>query len=98
MENETKLIYREMQLEEAEQIRAIDATWYIRNAWRCNASTGEYELQEMNWTEYELPNGIDWHLNRFRETIHSGGKAFGCFEGDRLVGYVTLNAYNGLIN
>ena len=33
MENETKLIYREMQLEEAEQIREIDATWYIRNAW-----------------------------------------------------------------
>ena len=46
----------------------------------------------MNWTEYELPNGFDWHLNRFRETIRSGGKAFGCFEGNRLVGYVTLNA------
>ena len=92
MEDARKLIYREMQLEEAKQIREIDATWHIRNAWRWNTSTGAYELQEMNWTEYELPNGFDWHLNRCRETIRSGGKAFGCFEGDRLVGYVTLNA------
>lgn len=92
METGTKLIYREMKLEEAELIRQIDVTWYIRNAWRWNASTGKYELREINWTEYELPNGYEWHLKRFRETIQFGGKAFGCFEGNRLIGYATLNA------
>lgn len=92
MKNEMKLVYREMKPEEAEWIRQIDATWYIGKAWRWNASVGQYELKEINWTEHELPNGIEWHINRFRETIQSGGKAFGCFDEDKLVGYVTLDA------
>ena len=40
----------------------------------------------------ELPNGLQWHMERFRKTIQSGGKAFGCFHGNTLVGYATVNA------
>lgn len=84
--------YREMKAEEADLIKQIDATWFIKNAWRRNSATGKYELIEINWTDYELPNGLRWHLKHYRKTAASGGKIFGCFDKDKLVGYVTLNA------
>ena len=86
------LNYRELTAEEAELIKQIDATHFIKNVWRMNDDSKKYELTEINWTDYELPNGLDWHLNRFQEIFLSGGKAFGCFEENKLVGYVTLNA------
>ena len=85
------LQYREMTLEEAERIAEIDATYTIKNVWRRNKD-GEYCLKEINWTETELPNGFDWHLKRFRNTIAAGGKAFGCFEEDKLLAYCTVDA------
>ena len=78
-----------MILEEAERINEIDATCYIKNAWR--NINGVLTLVEINWTDYELPNGICWHLDRFKKTIVEGGYAFGCFDNDTLVGYGTLN-------
>lgn len=86
------LKYREMCAEEAELINQIDATHFIKNVWRMNNDSDNYELTEINWTDYELPNGLDWHLTHFRETVLSGGKAFGCFTEHKLVGFATLNA------
>lgn len=83
------LQYRVLQIDEANRIAQIDATNYIRYAWRKDGS-GEYKLIEINWTDTELPNGFDWHLRRFKATLASGGSAFGCFDGDTLVGYATL--------
>ena len=82
--------YREMNVDEAERIAEIDATYFIKKVWRMNQESGEYELLEINWTEKELPNGYEWHLQHFKATIMNGGKAFGCFCGDTLVGYATL--------
>lgn len=84
--------YREMDIHEAERISEIDATNYIKNVWRMNSTKGEYELVEINWTDNELPNGYNWHLHRFKETLKNGGKVFGCFDGDILIGYSTLDA------
>lgn len=84
--------YRELNIEEADRIAEIDATSFIKNAWRMNESSGEYELTEINWTDEELPNGFEWHLEHFNNTIQNGGKAFGCFENNILVGYATLDA------
>lgn len=84
--------YREMRLEESTKIRQIDATCYIENAWRMNHEAGEYELIKIDWTDFELPNGFEWHLERFEKTLQSGGKAFGCFDDDTLAGYATLDA------
>lgn len=84
------MIYRELELCESEKIKMIDATCFIKNAWRL--VDGEVRLIEINWTDYELPNGLDWHIERFCETIKSGGKAFGCFDGNTLVGYTTINS------
>lgn len=83
------LLYRPLQLSEAERITEIDATHFIRNAWRKDAS-GEYRLTEINWTDKTLPNGLPWHLRRFREALRAGGVAFGCLDGDRLLGYATV--------
>lgn len=46
----------------------------------------------MNWTDYELPNGLQWHMQRLIKTIEEDGKVFGCFENDVLAGYVTINS------
>ncbi len=81
--------FREMALAEAERIKEIDATCFIKNVWR--NIDGALALTEINWTDYELPNGLSWHLKRFKETVVSGGYAVGCFDGGVLVGYGTLN-------
>lgn len=81
--------YRRMKLEEAERIKEIDATCYIKNAWRY--IDGVLTLVEIDFTDYELPNGFCWHLEHFKQTIENGGYAFGCFDTDVLVGYGTLH-------
>lgn len=85
------LEYRILKLEEAERIAEIDATHYIKNAWRKTEDAGDYVLVEINWTDRELPNGFEWHLNRLKGTLISGGTVFGCFEDDVLIGYATVN-------
>ena len=86
------LCYREMRREEAERIGELDAVCRIRNVWRRDPATGAYALTAIDWTDRTLPNGPDWHLDRFRRTLAEGGTAFGCFRGGRLIGYATLNA------
>ena len=83
--------YRMLRIDEAERIIEIDATHYIKNVWRRNEETGEYGLVEINWTDRELPNGFEWHLNRLKGTIMRGGTAFGCFDNGVLVGYGTVD-------
>lgn len=87
------LQYRQMQIAEAERIAEIDAVHFIKNAWRADPETGEYRLVEINWTDRELPNGFDWHLRHFRNTLKRGGTAFGCLDGEALIGYATLEGY-----
>lgn len=82
--------YRELQLRDAERIAEINATHFVKNVWRKDAS-GEYRLLEINWTETELPNGFAWHLRRFREALENSGTAFGCIDGDKLIGYAVMN-------
>lgn len=84
--------FREMDMDEAVRILEMDASCHIRNAWRRNPTTGEHELTEIDWTDEGLPNGAEWHLDHFRNTIRGGGKAFGCFDGDALVGYATIDS------
>lgn len=85
------LNYRKMNIDEAERISEIDATHFIRNAWRADES-GKYRLTEINWTDKELPNGLEWHISRFKQALADGGAAFGCFDGTKLVGYAVVNS------
>ena len=79
-----------MKQSEVEKIKMIDATCFIKNAWRL--VDGEIKLVEINWTDHELPNGLKWHMEHYCETIKLGGQAFGCFDGDCLIGYATVNS------
>jgi hypothetical protein len=45
------MVYREMVQSEAEKIKMIDGTCYIKNAWRM--VDGTLQLVEINWTDYE---------------------------------------------
>jgi len=82
--------YRELNAADVERLHEIDATCYIKNAWRL--VNGERSLIEINWTDHELPNGMTWHKEHFIHTIESGGKAFGCFDNDVLIGFATLDS------
>lgn len=85
------LEYRKLNLDEAARIAEIDATHFIKNAWRINEETGEYELVEINWTDTELPNGFEWHLNHLLKTFENGGNVFGCFDDNKLIGYSAID-------
>lgn len=84
--------YRELLLCEADRISEIDAWCYIKNAWRYDTVSKKYVLVEINWTDEELPNGYEWHLRRFIELVSAGGKAFGCLDKGKLVGYGTVGS------
>lgn len=85
-------LYRELEMDETDRIKDIDGTCFIKNAWRMNADTGKYELVEINWQDDDLPNGLGWHVKHLRRTFEHGGTVFGCFDGDLLVGFATLEA------
>lgn len=50
---------------------------FIKNAWRRSESDNTLVLMEINWTDYELPNGFDWHLERFKQFMAEGAKEKG---------------------
>lgn len=82
--------YRALEMNEVDKIEMIDATCFIKNAWRM--VEGQLRLVQINWTDHELPNGLKWHKKRFKETLELRGRAFGCFDENQLIGYATLNA------
>ncbi|MGL4570521.1 MAG: GNAT family N-acetyltransferase [Clostridium sp.] len=84
------MIYEELNIGQAEKICDIDGECYIHNAWR--EVNGVRTLIEINWTDYELPNGLSWHIEHFKASLSMGGKAIGCFDNGRLVGYIVLNS------
>lgn len=81
--------YRELKLEESHLILQINAEQMIKRAWR--EVDGKRQLIDINWLEKELPNGIDWHIRHFEESLKNGGTAFGCFDKDCLIGYAVMD-------
>jgi GNAT superfamily N-acetyltransferase len=87
MENIT---YRELTVNECARIREMNASQYIRRAWR--AIEGERKLVEINYQDPDWPNGYEQHYNNLKDTIVSGGSAIGAFDSNNmLVGFATLN-------
>ncbi|OZB90134.1 GNAT family N-acetyltransferase [Paenibacillus sp. XY044] len=82
--------YRSLGYEDAELINGMDASQFIKNAWREVA--GKRQLVEINYHDKDWPNGYPYHLEHLRETIRSGGEAIGAFdENDNLVGFAAIN-------
>lgn len=84
------LIYRELTIEECDCIKDINASQYIRRAWR--EVEGVRKLTEINYHDKDWPNGYEEHYNSLKKTINNGGIAIGSFdEHNTLVGFVTVN-------
>lgn len=84
------VVYREMTIGEAEQINDIDASQYIRKAWR--EVEGERVLIDLDYNDPTWPNGYEDHLKGLKKTIQDGGKAFGAYGKDgSLLGFATVN-------
>ena len=81
--------YRNLNLNESERIREIDASQFIGRAWR--EVNGIRQLIEINYQDPDFPNGYENHLNALMETIETGGIALGAFENERLVGFCSVN-------
>ena len=84
------MIYKELNIEQAERIREIDGECYIHKAWR--EVNGKRELVVIDWTDNELPNGVSWHIEHFKKSLLNGGRAIGCFNNDILIGYLVINS------
>lgn len=84
------MIYREMYINESIKIKQINGEQYIEKAWR--EVDGVRQLIDIDWLEPGLPNGDEWHISHFEQSLEKGGKAFGCFNDDNdLVGYAVIN-------
>lgn len=82
--------YRSLAPSESGRIREIDASQYIRRAYR--EVDGTRQLVLINYQDPDFPEGFENHLERLQKTIDDGGFAYGVFhEEDALVGFITVN-------
>lgn len=85
------IVYKEMNIEDAEMINEIDAAQYIKRAWR--EVDGKRTLIDLDYYDDTWPNGYENHLEGLKGTIKNGGKAFGAYEKEgRLLGFATVNS------
>jgi GNAT superfamily N-acetyltransferase len=84
------VIYRKLSIEECERIKEINPSQYIGKAWR--ELDGKLQLVEINYQDIDWPNGYEHHITRLKETVLTGGSAWGAFDSNgKLVGFATIN-------
>jgi len=83
------IFYRQLQYNELERIREIDASQYIGRAWR--NLDGIHQLVEINYQDTDFPHGYDNHLAILQETVKAGGSALGAFFNGKLIGFCSVN-------
>lgn len=84
------LFFRNLEYNENARIKEINASQYIKNAWR--DIDGKRQLVEINYHDQDWPNGYDHHVGNLKKTIKDGGSAIGAFDNhETLVGFATIN-------
>ncbi|MCM3782501.1 GNAT family N-acetyltransferase [Neobacillus mesonae] len=82
--------FRRLKSEECELIKNINASQYIKNAWR--EIDGKRRLVEINYQDPDWPNGYEYHLEHLRKTIMNGGAALGVFDhSNKLIAFGSVN-------
>lgn len=84
-----KITYRQLAVNECERIREINASQFIKRAWR--EVDGVMQLVEINYQDPDFPNGYENHLIALKETFESGGMVFGAFDDTKLIGFCSVN-------
>ncbi|MCG8514952.1 MAG: GNAT family N-acetyltransferase [Halanaerobiales bacterium] len=86
----SQIKYRTLSIEESNRISEIDPSQWIEKVWR--KIDGKYQLVKIDFMEEDWPDGFEAYRDAFKNTINSGGIAFGAFNKEgACVGYVTLN-------
>lgn len=84
------LTFKKLKITDADRISEIDASIYIKNAWR--DIDGKKQLICIDYHEEGFPNGIDEHIEALKHTLVHHGYAIGAFnEQNHLIGFASLN-------
>ena len=83
------ITYRELAFSEYERINEIDASLFIKRAWR--KVDGVMQWVERNIQNDDYPDGYENHLAALKQTFEGGGFAYGAFDGERLIGFCSVN-------
>lgn len=87
---EMKVYYGQIELSETHKISDIDASVYIKNAWR--DIDGRKQLIFLDYQEKGFPSEIEIHKKALETTIHHRGFAIGAFNEDGLlIGFASMN-------
>ena len=84
-----EIIYRALEAHECERIKSINPARFIKRAWR--SVGGIKQWIDLNWLDENFPNGYEAHLAGLQATFANGGFAIGAFDGDCMVGFVSVN-------
>ena len=81
--------YRQLLAYECERISEIDASTFVKRAWR-KVDSGK-QWVGINWQDDDFPGGYDNHLAALKEIFIKGGFAIGAFDGERLIGFCSVS-------
>ena len=81
--------YRLLAIQECERMKEINPARFIKRAWK--SVNGVKRWVKLDWLDDDYPDGYDNHFNALRATFESGGFAIGAFDGEMLVGFVSIN-------
>ena len=81
--------YRFLAAQECERIKEANPARFIKRSWR--TVNGTRKWIDLNWLDEEYPNGYENHLAGLKATFEGGGFAIGAFDGNLLVGFVSVN-------
>ncbi len=85
------ITYRQLEIDDIDKISEIDASCYIKYAWRL--INNERKMIDLDYHETGFPNGVKYHQKALKETISNFGYAIGAFDQkQKLLGFLTLNS------
>ncbi len=84
------IIFSILNLEDSINIKEIDASQYIKRAWRL--VDNKRQLVDLNFQSDGFPDGFDNHYESLKQTITNGGYAIGAYHETKLIGFATLNS------
>ena len=86
----TSISYQKLTLASCDRIREIDASQYIRRAYR--EVDGVRQLVDIHYQDPDYPEGFENHYHRLQKTITQQGFACGAFSDlGHLVGFISVN-------
>ncbi|WP_042160793.1 GNAT family N-acetyltransferase [Paenibacillus gorillae] len=84
------IYYRRLVIEDCERIKDMNASQYIKRAWR--EVDGQRQLIDINYQDPDWPSGYEYHFNHLKATVSGKGEAVGAFdENNKLAGFAALN-------